>query len=96
MAKSREKSWVSISSCRIWKRTESLVSLSFHLDSLLFSDIDAPFNSTMTDTLHKPYDNGVKAVFYYYFVELDLTAKPPDANRGMIEFMGHFDVYRRY
>jgi len=66
-------------------------------DPGMFSmNIPAPFDGTMTDTLKTPYNAGVRAVFYYCFVETNLTTSPPDADRCVIEFDGHYDVFGRY
>jgi hypothetical protein len=58
--------------------------------------IPCPFDGTMTDTLHCPYNAGVRPVFYYAFVEQKLSDKAPDTMRASITFEGHYDVYGRY
>lgn len=66
-------------------------------DPGMFSvELAAPFDGTMTDTLKTPYNVGVRAVFYYCFVEYNLVDSPPDADRCVVEFDGHYDVYGRY
>jgi len=58
--------------------------------------IPAPFDGTMSDVLKTRYNEGVRAVFYYCFTEIDLATSPPTADRFCIEFDGHYDVYGRY
>jgi hypothetical protein len=54
------------------------------------------FNDTMTDTLKTPYNDGVRAVFYYCFFETALTDKAPDSDRFMLQFVGSFNVQGTY
>jgi hypothetical protein len=58
--------------------------------------IGAPFTDGMADVLQVPYNQGVRPVFYYCFVETELTDKAPKADRFCLNFYGHFDVYGRY
>jgi len=58
--------------------------------------IPCPFNDTMTDTLKTPYNETVRAVFYYCFVELDLIEKAKDSDRFLLHFRGTYEVQGRF
>jgi hypothetical protein len=65
-------------------------------DPGMFSQtIPCPFDGAMEKVLKAPYNEGVRPVFYYAFVETVLTKEPPDADRFVLEFEGHFDVFGR-
>jgi len=58
--------------------------------------IPAQFDGSMSDVLKTRYNSGVRAVFYYAFVEQELTDKAPKTERFTIEFDGHYDVFGRF
>lgn len=65
-------------------------------DPGMFSQtIPCPFDGAMEKVLKTPYNLGVRAVFYYCFIETVLTKEPPDADRFVLEFEGHYDVFGR-
>jgi hypothetical protein len=57
--------------------------------------LDCPFDGAMERVLKTPYNEGIRPVFYYCFVETALTADPPDADRFVLEFQAHYDVLGR-
>lgn len=58
--------------------------------------INCTFDDTMTEVLKTPYNTEARAVFYYAFLEVDITDKAQDADRFMIHMRGEYEVQGRY
>lgn len=58
--------------------------------------IPCTFNATMSDVMKTPYNEGVRPVFYYFFLEVELIDKAKDSDRFLLHFNGTFDVQGKY
>lgn len=59
-------------------------------------ELPCVFNDTMADILKAPYNESVRPVFYYCFLEVNLVDKPQDADRFLLHFRGEYEVQGRY
>lgn len=58
--------------------------------------VSCNFNDTMTEVLKTPYNESVRPVFYYCFVEQALIDKVIDSDRFLLHFKGTFNVQGKY
>lgn len=58
--------------------------------------VPCPFDDTMADILKTPYNNSVRPVYYYCFIEVNLIDKPQDADRFLLHFRGEYEVQGRF
>lgn len=58
--------------------------------------IQCEFDTTMKDLLKAPDNAGARPVFFYCFLETDVTDSKVDADRFMLTFKGKYQLHGRY